>query len=133
MLRLAFQSSVSAVGIVDSETGELVANLSISDFRQMEPTHFGALALPGAEFLSLLHGTAYFGYYAGQSPHTSHAFFQIPCRKVGQAMVFCTPDTTYGEVLSYFVQHRIHHIYIIDEKNRPVGIITPTDVIRIAC
>jgi len=48
---------VSGVGVVsDGDGDELIAILSASDLRCIQPEHFGMLGLPVAEFLALLHG-----------------------------------------------------------------------------
>ena len=54
-------SGVSGVGVLD-DVGVLIANLSVSDVRCIQPEHFGVLGLPVAEFLALLHGTSYAGF-----------------------------------------------------------------------
>lgn len=73
--------NTSGVPVV-SEGGELIANLSISDFRAITPEMFGVLALPVAEFLAVEHHTAYLGY--AQSASTPrHPFFASANRQSG--------------------------------------------------
>lgn len=60
---------------VVSPDGQLIANLSISDIRGIQPDHFGVLALPVAEFLAVKHGTAYLGYSQHSSTSSKHPFF----------------------------------------------------------
>ena len=43
--------------------------------RCIQPEHLGVLALPVAEFLALLHQTAYLGYSQRSSGSSDHAFF----------------------------------------------------------
>lgn len=43
------------MGVLD-DNQDLIANLSASDLRCIQPEHFGMLGLPVAEFLALLHG-----------------------------------------------------------------------------
>ncbi|KAI8464514.1 MAG: hypothetical protein J3K34DRAFT_114955 [Monoraphidium minutum] len=75
---LAFEQ-LAAAGVtgapVIASDGELIANLSVSDIRCIEPAHFGVLALPLAEFLALSHGTSYLGYSARSSKGAFHPFF----------------------------------------------------------
>ena len=69
-------SGVSGVGVLDG-VGVLIANLSISDVRCIQPEHFGVLGLPVAEFLALLHGTSYAGFsgaYVRLSQIQAHCF-----------------------------------------------------------
>lgn len=60
---------------VVSADGLLIANLSISDIRGIQPDHFGVLALPVAEFLAVKHGTSYLGYSQHSSNSARHPFF----------------------------------------------------------
>ena len=53
-------AAISGVAVVDA-AGKLVGNFSVADLRALTPEHFGALALPVAEFLALEHGTEYWG------------------------------------------------------------------------
>eukprot|EP00879_Flechtneria_rotunda_P027307 GHRR01029251.1.p1 GENE.GHRR01029251.1~~GHRR01029251.1.p1 ORF type:complete len:217 (-),score=88.02 GHRR01029251.1:250-900(-) len=71
---------------VVSAAGELIANLSISDIRGIQPDHFGVLALPVAEFLAVKHGTSYLGYSQQSSSGAEHPFFATrphPTRPTG--------------------------------------------------
>lgn len=62
-------------GPVLAPSGDLLANVSVSDLRSITADHLGVLALPVAEFLAVQHGTAYLGYSAAASGHSEHAFF----------------------------------------------------------
>ena len=68
------EAGVSGAAVV-ADSGELIANLSLSELRAIQPEHFGALALPVGEFLALLHGTVYVGYSAMTSSAAKHPFF----------------------------------------------------------
>jgi hypothetical protein len=55
-LRLS-QTVDECTSLVTDEGGDaLIANLSASDVRCLQPEHFGILGLPVAELLALLHG-----------------------------------------------------------------------------
>lgn len=60
---------------VKANGNSMIANLSISDLRCIHTDHLGQLALPVAEFLALLHQTAYAGYTVQESGHARHPFF----------------------------------------------------------
>eukprot|EP00887_Chlorella_sp_A99_P003971 scaffold11.g3971.t1 len=60
---MLLQNQINGAPVVTKE-GELVANLSISDLRGLGSQHWGALALPVAEFLALEHATTYLGFSA---------------------------------------------------------------------
>ena len=79
-LKSMLAAGVSGAAVVATGSGVAIANLSICDLRAVQPHHLGVLALPVAEFLSLLHGTSYAGYsVGGASPRSpsaaAHPFF----------------------------------------------------------
>ncbi|MEW5312122.1 MAG: hypothetical protein WDW38_003773 [Sanguina aurantia] len=53
-----------------------------------------------------------------------------PGKEVGQRLVVVSPNSTLLEVLTLLEQHRLHRLYVVDAEDRPVGIITCTDVLR---
>ncbi|GAX84672.1 hypothetical protein CEUSTIGMA_g12093.t1 [Chlamydomonas eustigma] len=156
---LAFEhmlsQGVSGAPVV-SESGDIVANLSVSDLRCIRPEHLGTLALPVAEFVALMHGTTYLGYSQGGSSHRhSHPFFggspkpkldmsTLPSSprnmKVseeverGVRLFTVHPTSTLNEVLHMLSDNQIHRVYITDpsclEGQRLKGCITPTDILR---
>jgi CBS-domain-containing membrane protein len=66
-LNMMQQYDVSAVAIVD-EVGRLLGHFSTSEMRSIMAQHFGALALPVAEFLALSHGMDYSSCTLQKSP-----------------------------------------------------------------
>lgn len=134
--QLAAQQVSGAPVVTDS--GELIANLSISDIRAITAEQFGALALPVAEFLAVEHGTAYLGYSASTSEHARHPFFASANRAGGPAkgdiqLFTVKRDTTLRELLHKIVGEHIHRVYVVDrdEEPRVQAVITPTDVLRL--
>ncbi len=87
---------------VTADTGELIANLSLSELRAIQPEHFGALALPVGEFLALLHGTVYVGYSAFTSSAAKHPFFASAAGSSGNEsdvrILTALPNTTFRQV-----------------------------------
>lgn len=75
-LRDMLAAGVSGAAVCHTGSGEMIANLSVSDVRAIQPTHLSALALPVCELLAVIHRTTYAGYSAGASKHSSHPFFQ---------------------------------------------------------
>ena len=127
---------VSGVGVLD-DRGSLIANLSVSDVRCIQPEHFGILGLPAAEFLALLHGTSYAGFSGAGTPSDviSNPFFakmnEGGFRKSGPYLVTATPETSFREVLSSFLTHGVHRVYVCEENNKkPVDVVTLTDALR---
>jgi CBS domain-containing protein len=45
--------------------------------------------------------------------------------------VTCTPDESLAAVLDKLVSHHIHRCYVVDERGRPLGVVTMTDVLRV--
>ncbi|KAG1663644.1 hypothetical protein FOA52_011699 [Chlamydomonas sp. UWO 241] len=141
-------AGVSGAPVV-SPQGELVANLSVSDLRCIQPEHLGVLALPVAEFLALLHRTTYLGYSQGGSKSKDHPFFagspgsghrsseaEVSAAAAADAvrLITVTPNTTLREVLHQLGDNRIHRLYCVDPNVEGscaglVGVVTPTDVL----
>ncbi|EFN59772.1 hypothetical protein CHLNCDRAFT_133443 [Chlorella variabilis] len=128
---------VSGAPVV-TDSGELIANLSISDIRAITAEQFGALALPVAEFLAVQHGTAYLGYSATTSEHARHPFFASANRSGGPAkgdiqLFTARRDTTLAQLLQKIVGEHIHRVYVVDSDEAPrvQAVITPTDILRL--
>uniref|UniRef100_A0A383WD30 CBS domain-containing protein n=1 Tax=Tetradesmus obliquus TaxID=3088 RepID=A0A383WD30_TETOB len=153
------QKQISALAVVDG-VGKIIGNFSVSEMRTIMAEHFGALALPvgetimaehfGAlalpvgEFLALEHGTEFQGYSHIHEQEVvqskGHKFItdriararpRTPGEEVGQNLILVTPQATMIEILDKIVSHRIHRVYVIDELERPVGVVTCTDVVRL--
>ncbi|EFJ40899.1 hypothetical protein VOLCADRAFT_107937 [Volvox carteri f. nagariensis] len=126
--------------------GRLLGNFSASEMRTMTAEHFGALALPVGEFLALENETEYVAVNRerllseeGLLGSPAHDFVRervrrvrphSPGEEVGQRLVVATRDNTFAEVVGLLVRHRIHRVYIVDEREVPVGIVTCTDILR---
>jgi len=101
---LMYTHKVSAVAIV-SPSGSLVANLSASDIRGLEQQHFESLLLPVTQYI-------------------------INQRGKPKAPITCTINTDFQTVLMKMILFRIHRIWIVDEDDRPIGVISQTDVMK---
>lgn len=44
---------------------------------------------------------------------------------------WCRPHTTLGEVVEYIVQQHLHRVYVVDGSDRPVGIVTLSDILEL--
>ena len=153
--KLMSERKVSAVGVVDRD-GELVANLSASDLRMLDERSFRLLALPVAEFISRRKGDA-IGRRGtpfaearemeagerlrecdvdtfrddsdgsdGSDPST-----RLSASRTFVELIFARAETTLGRLVSLMATHSIHHVYVIDENDAPIAVITPTDVLRL--
>ena len=120
-----FASHVSAVGVTGPD-GTMVANLSASDLRRLQPNNFRVLALPVSDFLASLAA----GHSAGSAISLAKA---AAAGAVGgaNAPVTVSPDSPFLGVLELLGSQkpRVHRVYLC-EKGVPVGVITATDVLR---
>lgn len=133
-------AGVSAAGVTASalEGAPLVANVSTSDLRGLTPAGWGMLALPVAEFLLQKNGEAatatelreaggvLVGRVSGDeaAQQESSISAMVPLHAVH-------PSTTFGELLSKFAALGVHHLWVLDDNHRPLGVITPTDVLKV--
>lgn len=46
-------------------------------------------------------------------------------------LVSVLATSTLREVMALLTQHRLHRLHVIDERQRPVGIVTITDLLRV--
>ncbi|KAF5831127.1 CBS-domain-containing protein [Dunaliella salina] len=132
---------LSGLPIVDSE-GHLLGNFGITDLRSINPEHFGALALPVAELLALEHHTEFTRFNRRSSdggPPARHRFVEerqkahaVLGRDVGQTLLVVKPDSKLVEVLDLLAKRRSHRVYIVDNDDKPVGVVTCTDVLSLA-
>ena len=122
--------------------------------RTIVAEHFGATALPVGEFIAFEHGTEFWGVNddgvgsqsatesgkddgVGRHPATNFATRQELRRRqhslgseVGQQLVVCSPSDTFEQVLEKLVHNHLHRLYVVSTDERPIGIITLTDVLR---
>ena len=101
---------MSGVGVLD-KTQDLIANLSASDLRGVNPEHFGMLGLPVAEFLALLHGTSYAGFSHIESQNRSNPFF-ANAKENAKVLVVAKSDDVLGKVLQLVRERGVHRIYV---------------------
>ncbi len=134
----------SAVGVTAQPGGPLVANLSASDLRGLTPERWGMLALPVAEFLVQQHGVALPSVAAAmmEAPPDRPKIYVGVARARGGgeepqeltsyvAVITVGPSTLLGGVLEALAENSVHHVYVTDDEDRPIGIITPTDVLKV--
>lgn len=136
-MQMMKDKGVSSLGVVNHE-GKLIGNFSASDFRSLQSEHFGSLALPLAEFLALSHRTEFVWHSEHPTSDAAHKFATDPIRRgrphvageeVGQALILVAPSETFGSLIVKFATNRVHRVYIVDEDEKPVGIVTLTDVL----
>eukprot|EP00658_Telonema_sp_P-2_P078119 TRINITY_DN7239_c0_g1_i10.p2 TRINITY_DN7239_c0_g1~~TRINITY_DN7239_c0_g1_i10.p2 ORF type:complete len:123 (+),score=26.92 TRINITY_DN7239_c0_g1_i10:309-677(+) len=96
--------SVSGLAVLNDE-GQLVGNLSASDLRGMGRHEFGDLLMSVEDFTLI---------------------------NKDQVQGYCLPpDATLDCLLQTFKEKRVHRLYVVDERNSPMAVITLTDVMRL--
>lgn len=103
---------MSAVGIVDNN-GQLIGNLSASDLRGITVSEFEFLADPVMDFLAM------------RKSKPSHVNAEI-------SVISCSVQDTLEDVMKLLVTNKVHRVYIVDEKQLPVGVVTLTDILKLA-
>ena len=156
--KLMRDKNVSAIGVVD-QSSELVANLSASDLRRLDQESFRLLALPVAEFISRRKGDAIGRRDAPFAEarkmeetigDTKADLKSLPEQSIREffdsnrivhsprvsdrtfvELVFARTTTTLRKVLNLFSKHGIHHVYVVDDDDLPIAVLTPTDILRL--
>jgi CBS domain-containing protein len=102
---------VASVAVVNDK-GEIVGNLSSSDFKLMhyEDKYWSLLGKSVKEYLAELHKA-------------------MPADTPSVLLSF-TGGSTFAEVLVAMVKYHVHHIYIVDDKRHPIGVVSNRDMIR---
>lgn len=104
------KNHVSGLAVVD-ENGSLTANFSTHDFAKMI-AHSAALTPPEL-FLPI------------------HVFLlqQTQLHPL-RAPVTCKKSDTLVSVVTKLALYRVHRLWVVDDNNRPIGIVTPFEVLR---
>jgi len=100
-MRLA-PRQVHALAIVD-ENGVIVGTLSSADLRGFTHEKLGNILLPVLEFLK------------AQGTH--------------RAPVVCEPSISIKEVVALMINEKVHRVWLVDDDNKPVGVVSMTDII----
>ena len=129
-------AGVSAVGITSAINGPLVANLSVTDLRGLTAGGWGTLEQPIAEFLLQKNGEMAIAIELSERQVLVGRMSVESGGALAQEVVplhFVRPSTTFGELLAKFDARGVHHLWVLDDEQRPVGIVTPTDVLKVRC
>jgi len=100
---------VSAVGVVDAE-GKLVGNVSASDLKVIgyNGRLMSRLFIPANEFIELT-------------------------RPDGVGAITVTPQTNFSQLLDKLVMNRIHRVYVVDDNEKPIGVISLLEILQTFC
>ncbi|KAI3658762.1 hypothetical protein MP638_001644 [Amoeboaphelidium occidentale] len=96
---------VSGLPVVDNKN-QFCNVITSSDLRGIEVLTLPDLLLSIEKFLDK------------RSPHRKHHSF-----------LTITPETTLNDAIVKFVDGKVHHLWYLDDKKRPIGVTTLTDVI----
>jgi len=95
----------SGAAVIDDQ-GQIFANFSISDLREMYGKDFAhMMSLPIDQFLK-----------------QTHSFVKLP--------VTVHPDDSAEQALKLMHRHHVHRVHVVGEDDKPVGVITTTDLLR---
>jgi len=115
----------SSAGVLDAD-GRIIGNLSVSDLRGIRPEQFSMLALPLVEFLVTVQAAAKAAAANNGARPSSNGVCEI-----SQLRLFTAKEEdTLQSVVETIVEHKLHRVYLTDNDNMPLGIITLTDIIR---
>jgi len=100
---------VTGLAVVD-QTGRLIGNVSATDLRNIgaDINLISRVFKSVEEFLKL-------------GPLGEKALDKPVC---------CKPSTTFGEVVAEVVATRTHRIYVVDENQLPIGVISLGDILE---
>jgi len=101
--RLIHQHKVMGVAVVDPESGKLVTNISANDLRK----------LPSYEFKQFLNEL-----------FTPVSLYRNPSR-----LIIAKASDKLVDVLGRMVNDRVHRVWIVDEQQKPVGVLSICDII----
>ena len=65
------------------------------------------------------------------SRDASDCMARISASRTFVELIFARAETTLGRLVALMATHSIHHVYVIDEDDAPIAVITPTDVLRL--
>jgi len=106
--RLMIEKRISGVAIIDREEGTLFSNLSAGDIKLIAgETLFTKLFKSVKEFVQDIRST------------TNEAQCPIVC---------VHPDAKMKDVMNRLVSTRMHRLYVVDENQRPLGVVSLGDV-----
>lgn len=144
------KSGISSLAVVapKGETAgpSLMGAITCSDMRELHtPEDFGKLTLPVGEFLASRHGVPTPGRAeaaAGEKGEPVPRLFGGVRLSTGAGKLEPGDDAYIAAicvrlhhsvmtVVKLFIEHSVHHVFVIDAHEEPVACVTPTDVLRL--
>lgn len=107
-LRLMMANNVRSVAIINSnEDRELIANLSLSDFKGLDEESFKSLSKSIFEFL-------------------------LESQETPKPVVCCSEDDTLQDVIAMMVANKVHRVYCVSKNLHPMSVISLIDILKFA-
>jgi CBS domain-containing protein len=131
-LSLMQQKKISCAAVVDKDSGAMLGNFSATDLRHLFVHLSNERDSPKEEEVSQSKEEA------SKPENVLDMMFEAP---VGKYLAQCSPKSlecatlfphsTVDEALSMLMTRKIHHLFVVDEKNKPIGVVGMTDIIGI--
>jgi len=105
------QHRITAVALVDTDNGQIITTISAKDIKEID------LLNP---FKMLSQSTLKFVQY-------------VRSREIRESMpiIHCSPHSTIADVIKKLSFLRIHRIFMVNEANLPVGVLSLGDILKI--
>jgi len=130
--QLMHQTNMSAVAVV-GQSGSIVGNISVNDFKLVafDSNFSGLLTTPISEYLSHVNRNA----LKQHPPHLPSEVQIEQFSNMGDSrqvpnVIACTRNSSLALVIKLVVFHRVHRVYVLDEKSRPTGVISISDILE---
>jgi CBS domain-containing protein len=107
-IKMCVQKQYHGVPVI--QNGKLVANISVSDLREMQPKDV----------------SNFFNLTVGQ-------FLKSTKKDLIKTPVTASPNTSLFEVMKLMFQNHIHRVHILDANQKLIGVVTSCDVLNKIC
>jgi pimeloyl-ACP methyl ester carboxylesterase/CBS domain-containing protein len=122
--------AVSAVAVVEPETGKLIGNFSASDLKAAVSATVRLRAVtpqnldPMAAWLTSLASLSLSDWLAADGSSSAS-----PVRRLGLPLTV-GPTSTLSAVVELLAERRVHRVYVVDAEGRAIGVVSQVDVLR---
>ncbi|KAI9297914.1 hypothetical protein K502DRAFT_362812 [Neoconidiobolus thromboides FSU 785] len=104
--QLMATNKFTSIVVVDEETGQLLSNLSASSLRGISQPTLESLLLPVQEFMKKsLRGI--------------------------RPLVYGEPSMSFEEAIKKMVEMNVHHLWLVDENQKPYSTVSPYDIFKL--
>lgn len=114
VVKILSANKISACPVVD-DYGRLLANFSLSNLKGLKRETFGELLLPISDYLNL------------QRIKETESFVSIDTYKALRPQT-CRATDTFEAVVYKIVATRVHRLWVVDDQNKVIGVISVGDL-----